>query len=124
MADDEHCLFVAADAFECVGNVGKSVGVKGNVDNRSFNATRIELGGSCRGTGLSRRNFYGRTGFSDWSCGGAGDCVGRACRELICRRARKLFLLYLAAGTLADGRADWGCGGVVAAGCQERGRKN
>ena len=75
VADDEHSLFIAADALENVSDVSESVGVKGDVGDRGFNAARIEFCGSCRGTGLGWRNVCGRAGFTDRSCGGAGVCV-------------------------------------------------
>ena len=42
VANDENCFFVAADALENIGDVGKSVGVEGDCCNRRFDAARIE----------------------------------------------------------------------------------
>jgi len=44
VADDEHCLFVATDALEYVGDVGKADGIEGDCGNRRFDASRVSFG--------------------------------------------------------------------------------
>ena len=79
MADDEYGFFVATNAFEHVGDIGKADGVDCDCSDGSFNAIRVEWGFSCRRAGLCWRNFCRRTGLSILNSCGARASIGRAC---------------------------------------------